>query len=109
MEKVLCIKAITMFLNEEFVEYNKDKLKGREIGNGYITYEKGKEYETHGLNNGQAYVMSDITYPKDHSTYRVFNENRPIRPREVKLWQTFFVDGMAKGSHQDYNLHFTKI
>ena len=110
-KKVLCVKDLSMFLNEYFAEANKGKLDGRQTEkHGYLWYEKGKEYETHGVSDeGHAYVMSDLTFPKDHPTYAEFNENRPIRPREVKLWQSFFTKPRAKNCEQDFNLYFVEI
>ena len=109
-QKVLCIEDLSMFLNEVFVEANKDKLEGRKTDeHGYLHYEKGKEYEFGGWNDGHTYIMSDLTFPKDHRVHIEFNENRPIRPREVKLWQSFFDNPKAIGSHQDFNLYFVEI
>lgn len=113
--EVLCIEDYSEFLNEDFVEYNKKLLEGRcvdEKWSGWVIYQKGKIYETYGLENSHAYVLSDVLFPPDHSVYRHFNENRPKRPRPVKMWQSFFdynTHPKFKDGHQDFHKYFKLI
>jgi hypothetical protein len=113
--KVLCIKDLPMFLNEEFVEVNKYKLQGRKVEEHfYLHYQEGKLYECSKFIDGQTYVDSDLTFPENHPTYRMFNETRPKRPKPVQLWQCFFdtdihENKQTRGSEQDFNKYFKII